>query len=189
MYPRDPMPSPSEESSQPPEPVVDKATLEHLSLFRWQLRRFLRISEDIAQTAGVTPLHYQLMLHTQGFEGRDWATVGELAERLQAKPHGVAALVTRCEQAGLVRRKASREDRRQVQVHLLAKGRRLLAQLAAQHSAELSSLAHVLAAFREPDEMQPAQTGARPDAPAGRPGWPVRAANGALPHRRPGASG
>jgi DNA-binding MarR family transcriptional regulator len=30
--------------------------------------------------------------------------VGELAERLQAQPHGVVALITRCEARGLVHR-------------------------------------------------------------------------------------
>lgn len=84
------------------------------------------------------------MLHTQGFPGREWATVGELAERLQAAPHGVVALVSRCEAAGLVKRKASVADRRQVEVHLLPKGRRILKKLAAVHADELSDLADAI---------------------------------------------
>ena len=125
---------------------VDKAALERLSQFRYALRRFLRFSEDASRAAGVTMLHYQLMLHTQGFEGRDWANIGELAERLQAQPHGVVALVTRCEQAGLVRRREGRQDRRQVEVHLTAKGRRVLDRLAALHQAQVAELAQVTAA-------------------------------------------
>ena len=59
---------------------VDKRQLERLSLFRYQLRRFLRFSEDAARDVGVTLQQYQLMLHTQGFAGRDWASIGELFE-------------------------------------------------------------------------------------------------------------
>lgn len=125
---------------------LGKAGLERMSQFRYALRRFLRFSEDASRAAGVTMLHYQLMLHTQGFEGRDWANIGELAERLQAQPHGVVALVSRCEQAGLVRRREGRQDRRQVEVHLTAKGRRVLDRLAALHQAQLAELAQVTAA-------------------------------------------
>lgn len=121
----------------------DKAQLVRLSEFRWQLRRFLRVSEDAAKQAGLTVLQYQLLLHTQGFPERDWASVGELAERLQAQPHGVVALVTRCEQSGLVRRRENAQDRRLVEVHLTAKGRRALERVALSLENERLSLARV----------------------------------------------
>lgn len=121
-------------------PATDKQRYEALSDFRYQLRRFLRFSEDAARAEHITALQYQLLLHTQGFAGRDWATVGELAERLQAQPHGVVALVTRCEEAGLVQRRASAADRRQVEVHLLPAGRHKLARLAPQHAGQLAAL-------------------------------------------------
>lgn len=78
------------------------------------------------------------MLHTQGFEGRQWATISEIAERLRAQPHGVVALVSRCEAPGLVKRKPNPIDRRQVEVHLLAAGRKKMARLAIQHIDQLS---------------------------------------------------
>src|SRR6478672_8196092 len=133
---------------------VDKQRLESLSLFRYRLRRFLRFSEDAARAEGITVLHYQLLLHTQGFPGRDWASVGELAERLQARPHGVVALVTRCEQAGLVQRRDNAADGRLVEVHLTAKGRRSMLRLASQHGEELAALVAVVEA------MQSSQHGA-----------------------------
>jgi DNA-binding MarR family transcriptional regulator len=123
---------------------VSKEELEAVSHFRWQLRRFLRISEDAAREAGLTALQYQLLLHTQGFEGREWASIGELAERLQAQQHGVVALVTRCEEAGLVRRKPNDLDRRLVEVHLLAKGRRLLEKMVRKLESERAALAQVV---------------------------------------------
>ena len=127
---------------------LDKAGLERQSQFRYELRRFLRFGEEAARAAGITAVQYHLMLHTQGFTGRDWASIGELAERLQTAPHGVVALVTRCEEAGLVRRQPNREDGRLVEVHLTAKGRRLVDRLAAQHRAQLGGLAAVIAAAR-----------------------------------------
>jgi DNA-binding MarR family transcriptional regulator len=82
-----------------------------------------------------------LLLHIKGYPDRDWATVGELAERLQAHHHGVVALVSRCEALDLVKRKTSETDRRQVEVHLLKSGEKILSRLAALHRAELKSLA------------------------------------------------
>ena len=123
---------------------VDKKRYEALSDFRFSLRSFLRFSEDAARDEGITVLQYQLMLHTQGFDGREWATVSEIAERLQAQPHGVVALVSRCEEAGLVQRKPSQADRRQVEVHLLPLGRRKLAKLASLHADQLAGLAEAV---------------------------------------------
>ena len=119
---------------------VSKAELETLAHFRYQLRRYLRFSEEVTRGKGITPLQYLLLLQIKGFPGRVWATVGELAERLQAKHHGVVALISRCEAAGLVRRSLSRTDRRRVEVQLTKKGDQCLKQLASLHRAELLSL-------------------------------------------------
>lgn len=116
---------------------LSKDDFSALSELRYQMRRFERFSESAARNEGITPLQYLLLLHIKGFPGRDWATVGELAERLQSQQHGVVALVTRCEAAGLVERRSSQEDRRRVEVHLLAPGERILRKLAAVHRAEL----------------------------------------------------
>ena len=102
--------------------ALEQADYEALSEFRYQLRRFLKFSEDAAQEAGLTPLHYLVLLHIKGFPGQDWATVGQLAERLQIQHHGAVALVSRCEKAGLVTRTPGLEDRRQVRVKLTAVG-------------------------------------------------------------------
>jgi DNA-binding MarR family transcriptional regulator len=116
-----------------------KDDLESMSNFRYQLRKFLRYSEEITQAAGITPLQYQMLLHVRGMPGRTWATVGELAERLQAAPNGTAALVNRCESAGLVVRKPGEHDRRQVEVHLTQQGERCLLKLASMHLAEMQA--------------------------------------------------
>jgi DNA-binding MarR family transcriptional regulator len=127
---------------------IEKTEYERISRFRYRLRRFLRISEKLCKDQGLTPLQYQLLLHVKGFPDRDWATIGELAERLQAHHHGVVALIDRCEKLDLVTRKAGRSDGRVVEVHLRPKGSKLLARIAAQHQDELQLL---LRAFAQVD--------------------------------------
>lgn len=119
---------------------LTKADFEALSEFRYQMRRFERFSEKVVRAHGVTPLQYLMLLHLKGYSGREFANVGELAERLQAQPHGVVALITRCEKAGLVKRRQSVSDRREIEVHLLKTGERLLMKLASLHRAELKSI-------------------------------------------------
>ena len=134
------MPRRAAKSSPNSAPELTKTDYEKLAQFRYQLRRFLRFSEDVTHSRGITMLQYLLLLQIQGFPGRDWATVGELAERLQAQHHGIVSLVSRCEGAGLVRRVASRNDGRRVEVRLTRKGARLLERLALLHRTELLSL-------------------------------------------------
>ncbi|VTU44870.1 MarR family winged helix-turn-helix transcriptional regulator [Variovorax sp. RA8] len=119
---------------------MSKVDFETLARFRYQLRRFLRFSEEVTRRNGVTPLQYQLMLQIKGFPGREWATVAELAERLQAKHHGVVALISRCEEAGWVRRNVGRGDQRRVEVQLTGEGEERLEHLARLHHDELQSV-------------------------------------------------
>ena len=123
-----------------PSKPMTKNEFETLSRFRYQLRRFLRFSESATRKKGVTHLQYLLLLHLRGYQGREWATVGELAERLQAHHHGVVALVSRCEKLDLVRREPGRHDRREVEVHLTPKGEKLVETLARLHRDELLTL-------------------------------------------------
>ncbi len=119
---------------------VSKAEFEKLADFRYQVRRYLRFSEEVSHKHGITSLQYLLMLQVMGFPGRDWATVGELAERLQAKHHGVVSLISRCEAIGLVERSVSSSDKRRVEVRLTKTGGECLEQLARLHRRELLSL-------------------------------------------------
>ncbi len=119
---------------------LSKKDFESLSEFRYQMRRFERFSERAAQGEGLTPQQYLVLLHIKGAPGREWASVGEIAERLQLQPHGAVALVTRCEALELVARRPSEIDRRQVEIHLLPAGQKLLERLAELHRAELLSL-------------------------------------------------
>lgn len=121
---------------------LGKPELEAMANFRHRLRLFLRFSEDLCHRDGIQPLQYQLLLQLAGYPGRSWATVGELAQRLQTKHHGMVALVTRCENAGLVRRQASKVDLRQVEIHLTEQGAACVAELAQRHADELAHFLH-----------------------------------------------
>ena len=121
-------------------PSLGKRQHEALSEFRDQLRRFLHFNEAAARSEGLTPLQYLLLPHIRGFPGRDWATVGELAEPLQLHYHSVMALNSRGEKVALVRPQRSQTDRRQVEVSLLPAGEHHPARLAGLHEAELQSL-------------------------------------------------
>lgn len=127
----------------PPARSLGKTDYERLSNFRYRLRHFLHISERICKDQGLTPLQYQMLLHVRGFPGREWASIRELAERLQAQHHGVVALINRCEKLGLVIRQQGREDRRVVEIHLLPAGTALLERIAGLHQDELQSLLRV----------------------------------------------
>ena len=52
---------------------MSKFDLERLAQFRYQLRRYLRFSEEVTRREGITPLQYLLMLQIKGFPGREWA--------------------------------------------------------------------------------------------------------------------
>jgi DNA-binding MarR family transcriptional regulator len=110
-----------------------------LAEFRYQIRRYLRFSERAARDAGVEPQQHQLMLAVKGMPEHTSATISELAEKLQIQHHSAVELVDRLVQRGLVNRKRSAEDRRQVLVQLTAKGEKLLRDLAIHHRDELKS--------------------------------------------------
>ena len=134
-----------------PKLTLSKKEFETLSHFRYQLRRFLRFSEQITHDLGITHLQYLMLLHLKGFKGREWATVGELAERLQSHHHGVVTLVSRCEKLGLVYRQQGEVDRRVVEVHLTPAGEIMVGQLARIHRDELLNLQGI---FQVPDSAE-----------------------------------
>jgi DNA-binding MarR family transcriptional regulator len=116
--------------------LVD-ADYQRLLGLRTDLRRFLRWSEQEAEAAGITPMQHQLLLAVRGHPGPDGPTVGDVAGSLLLRHHSVVGLLDRAEEAGLVRRRIDRSDRRVVRVALTALGRRKLAALAAEHLVEL----------------------------------------------------
>jgi DNA-binding MarR family transcriptional regulator len=132
-----------------------------LALFRYNLRKFLRFSEQAARQCGVTPQQHQLMLGVAGFTGRGSATVSELAEFLQERHHSVVELIERAAQNGLVSRVQGTVDRRTVTVSLTPRGEEILAQLATLHHEEVKRVrAGFLAAPENPASPEQKKKGA-----------------------------
>jgi len=135
--------------------ALTKQDFEALARFRFGIRRYLRFSEETVRSHGVTPQHYQLLLALKGFPGREWATVRELAERLQLRHHSVVELVNRAQGQGLVERVPHPDDARAVRVQLTVDGERILARLSALHRDELRHMNVTLALptwHDEPDD-------------------------------------
>ena len=138
--------------------VLTRKQLVALSEFRYQIARFQRFSVGASRAGGLTQTQYLMLLHIVGHPERDWATVGELAHRLQASPHGTAALVNRCIALRLVAKHRSAADGRNVEVHLTERGRRAVHGVAQRHRDELQSLRQV---FRVVDVNEAAPAGDR----------------------------
>ena len=121
-------------------PPVRAEALRRLAWFRYRIRCFLRFSERVARSCGITPQQHQLMLGVAGFTGRGWATISELAEFMQGRHNAVVGLVQRAAERGLVRKVHGEQDRRFVKVHLTRKGYAILDKISRQNMAELREL-------------------------------------------------
>lgn len=121
----------------PHQEKLPKEVYEQLAMFRYQLRKFLHFSETAARSQGLTPKSHQLMLSVKGYPGRDFATITELAERLQITHHACVGLVNRTEKLGYVVKKPNPDDKRSVHVFVTDKGMEILEKLSEQHWNEL----------------------------------------------------
>jgi len=117
---------------------------ESLAELRYQIRRFLRYSEEAARAAGLEPQQHQLLLAVKGLPDDRQPTIGVIAERLQLQHHSAVELVDRSVQRGLARRVRSTEDQRQVLIRLTAKGERILRDLSMHHRDTLREAAPML---------------------------------------------
>ncbi len=116
-----------------------------LAEFRYQIRRFLRFSEDAARSAGIEPQHHQLMLAIKGKPDGEESRIAYLAERLQIRHHSAVELVDRLAERGLVTRTRGDQDHREVYVHLTARGERVLGELTVHTRGEFRAAAPALA--------------------------------------------
>lgn len=114
-----------------------------LATFRWELRRFLRFSEQAARQSGLNAQQYQALLAIRAAPSGE-LLVGALAEQLLIRPHSATELIDRLAKAELVSREPSPADRRQVSVKLTSKAGALMTTLAADHRHELQRLRPLL---------------------------------------------
>jgi DNA-binding MarR family transcriptional regulator len=97
--------------------------LARTAAFRTELRRFLRRTETVADRAGLTPQRYDLLLMIKTAAGEpDGVRLTDLCELLQLRQPAVTELVKRAEEAGLVTRGSTADDRRVSLLRLTADG-------------------------------------------------------------------
>ena len=104
---------------------------------RYQIRCFLRFSENAARQAGIEPQQHQLLLAVKGLPEGATPTVGVLAERMQLQHHSTVELIDRLVERGFLLRLRATDDRRQVLVKLTHDGEEFLQTLALHHLQEL----------------------------------------------------
>jgi DNA-binding MarR family transcriptional regulator len=134
-----------------------------IARFRTALRAYDNAAADAARGAGLTPQRYLLLLLVKGApDGREEATVSELADRLKVAPHTVTGAASRAERAGLVVRRRCDEDRRRTWIRLTPEGERRLGRAVAAAQAQRDGLLEVideLAADARAVEVRPASRG------------------------------
>lgn len=107
---------------------------------RYQIRRFIRFSENAARQAGVEPQQHQLLLAVRGLPDGAKPTIGVLAERMQLQHHSTVELVDRLTERGFLVRLRAIDDRRQVLVKLTRGGEAFLENLSLHHLQELQTV-------------------------------------------------
>ena len=108
-----------------------------LAELRYQIRRFLRFSEQAAREVGLVPQQHQLLLALKGLPAGRKATISELAERLQIQHHSTVELIDRLVERGLIKRLRDEADQRRVIIHLTPQGEQILRRLSLLHRHEL----------------------------------------------------
>jgi DNA-binding MarR family transcriptional regulator len=160
---------------------------EQLLELRTGLRRFLRWSEQRAETAGLTPAKHQLLLAIKGHPGRRAPTVGEIADYLVLRHHSVVGLVDRAAGDGLVKRSPDPTNKSVVRVTLTPLGTEKLDELAEAHLEEIAHLGPTMRALWEALERDghdaPHPAGRRQAPSAGSPRTPRARRSRALRRR------
>ncbi len=127
-----------------PDNAISITEYQTLAEFRYQLRRFLRFSEQAARAAGLEPQQHPLLLALKGLPEGKKATIGALADRLQLAHHSTVELVDRLVERGFIHRSRDEADQRQVLVSLTSQGEDVLRNLSLSHRAELHSVGPAL---------------------------------------------
>jgi DNA-binding MarR family transcriptional regulator len=118
----------------------DQPNYKAMAELRYQIRRFLRFSENAARDAGIEPQQHQLLMAVKGLPEGLKPTIGALAERMQLQHHSTVELIDRLVDRGFLCRLRATDDRRQVLIKLTHAGDEFLKKLAIHHLHELQSV-------------------------------------------------
>lgn len=124
-------------SPAPTAAQLDVVHLRRLAEFRYQLRRFLHVSQAAAEKAGLRNQQYQMLQCVGGMPEGLEPTIANVAARMLLKHNSTVELVDRTIQQGLLRRVEDVDDHRRILLQVTAQGRQILASLAEFHTREL----------------------------------------------------
>ena len=128
---------------------ISDADYRSLAEFRYQIRRFLRFSEQATRQTGLEPQQHQLLLAVRAHPGPTPPSVRELSEYLLIRHHSAVELVNRVESAGLLVREVDPSDQRVARLRLTPQGEKLIEQLSETHLNELRRIAERLGISQE----------------------------------------
>jgi DNA-binding MarR family transcriptional regulator len=124
-------------SSHPREEELGSDDFQALAEWRYQIRKFLALSEEAARSVGIEPQHHQLLLAIKGLPEGMIPTISVIAKRMAVRHHTAVELVDRLVARGLVKRTPCSTDRRSVLVALTPRADWLLRRLSDQHRSQL----------------------------------------------------
>lgn len=119
---------------------INSSDFKAMAELRYQIRRYLRFSENAARQAGIEPQQHQLLLAIRGLPDNLKPTIGVLAERMQLQHHSTVELIDRLVDRNLLCRLRATDDRRQVLIKLTREGEEFLKTLSLYHLEELQSV-------------------------------------------------
>src|SRR3954452_13227635 len=108
---------------------LEQAHYRDLSQLRYEIRRFLRFSEEASRKAGLLPQQQQAMLAVIGMAPDRAPNVQALADRLQIRHHSAVELINRLVQRGLLQRARDPHDQRRVLITLTPRGEGVIREL------------------------------------------------------------
>jgi DNA-binding MarR family transcriptional regulator len=116
---------------------LDVAHLQRLAEFRFQLRRFLHVSQAAAERLGLHNQQYQMLQCVRGMPEGILPSIANVAERMLLKHNSTVELVDRTIEQGLLRRLGDEADHRRILLRVTPQGEHILATLAEFHTREL----------------------------------------------------
>lgn len=117
--------------------ALDIDHLRRLAEFRYQLRRFLHVSQVAAEECGLRNQQYQMLQCVGGMPEDVDPTIANVAARMFLKHNSAVELVDRTIEQGLLRRTQDPSDHRRILLRVTPEGERVLASLAEFHTREL----------------------------------------------------
>ncbi len=116
---------------------LDVAHLRKLAEFRFQLRRFLHVSQAAAEREGLHNQQYQMLQCVGGMPEGMAPTIANVARRMLLKHNSTVELVDRTIVQGLLSRMGDETDHRRILLRVTPQGERILTDLAEFHTREL----------------------------------------------------